>query len=99
MAGKNRIKWTFKRTNPVTKAAILAAVVLSLAALLALYGAVDRLQADCEARRDAAMELESDNAQLKGDIAALGTLDSALRIAMEELGLVFPDSVIFTPGN
>ncbi len=99
MAGKKTVKLVFKRTGPVTKAAILAAVVLSLVALVALYGAIGRIQDNYNAMREQAMELESDNNRLEDRIGSLGTLESALRIAMEELGLAFPDSVIFTPGN
>lgn len=96
---KRKVKLVFKRTGPVTKAAILAAVVLSLIALIALFGAIGRIQQQYNDLRDEAMELESGNTKLEDRIGALGTIESALRIAMEELGLVFPDSVIFTPGN
>lgn len=99
MAKKNNVKLVFKRTAPVAKAAIMAAVVLSLIALIALYGAIARVREQYDALRNEAIELESGNTKLEDRIGALGTLESALRIAMEELGLAFPDSVIFTPGN
>ena len=38
-------------------------------------------------------------ASLDEKIEELGSIESALRIAMEELGLVLPDSVVITPGN
>lgn len=99
MAKKNNVKLVFKRTAPVAKAAIMAAVVLSLIALIALYGAIARVREQYDALRNEAIELESGNTKLEDRIGALGTLESALRIAMEELGLAFPDSVIFTLGN
>lgn len=95
MAKERKIK--FVRSNSITKAAIVAAVVLSMIALLALYTAIDRLNDQNQALADSAMELESDNSQLEEDISILGTLESALRIAMEKLGLIAPDSVVISP--
>lgn len=99
MAKRVGTKLVLKRTNPVTKAAILAAAVLSLVALVALYSSIDHIQNGYETMRAQAMELESDNGQLQTQIEDLGSLESALRIAMEELGLAFPDSMIITPGK
>lgn len=99
MAKKKSAKLILKKTNPVTKAAILAATVLSLVALMALYSSVERLGDQYEAMRKQAQELESDNDQLHSQINDLGSWESAIRIAMEELGLTFPDSIIVTPGN
>lgn len=99
MARKKPVKLVLKRTNPVTKAAILAAAVLSLVALVALYSSIDRIHSQYEAMRIQAKALESGNNQLQTQIDDLGSWESAIRIAMEELGLTFPDSVIVTPGN
>jgi cell division protein FtsL len=75
----------------------LAAAVLSVVALVALYSSIDHLQDQYDALRQQALQLESNNGQLQQQIEELGTLDSIIRIAMEELGLTFPDSVIFAP--
>lgn len=99
MAKKRTTKLVFKRSSPITKAAILAATVLSLVALVALYSSIDRVNDQYKAMRQQAMELESGNDQLATRIDDLGSWESALRIAMEELGLILPDSVIITPGN
>lgn len=99
MAKKHPVKLVLRKTNPVTKAAILAAAVLSVVALVALYSAIDQVQTQYEAMRIHAMALESGKTQLETKIDDLGTLESALRIAMEELGLTFPDSAIYIPGN
>lgn len=99
MAKKRPVKLVLKKTSPVTKAAILAAAVLSVVALVALYSSIDQVQNQYEAMRIQAMALESGKNQLENNIHDLGTLESAIRIAMEELGLTFPDSVIYTPGN
>ena len=95
--GKPAFKLVTRKTNPVTKAALLAAAVLSVVALVALYSSIDHLQNQYDDLRQEALELESNNGQLQQQIDELGSLESAFRIAMEELGLTFPDSVIFTP--
>lgn len=95
----NRKTLRLRRTGPITKAAILAAAVLALVALVALYSAIDRVRTRYDDMRAQAMELESENDRLKIRIDELGTPESTLRIAMEELGLTFPDSVVITPGD
>ncbi len=96
---KRPVKLVLKKTSPITKAAILAAAVLSVVALAALYSSIDQLQGQYDALRQQAMALESGNSLLQQHIDDLGSMESAIRIAMEELGLTFPDSVIYTPGN
>ena len=96
---KATVKLVTRRTSPVAKAALLAAAVLSVVALVALYSSIDHLQDQYNALRQQALQLESNNGQLQQQIEELGTLDSIIRIAMEELGLTFPDSVIFAPKN
>ncbi|MBO7184334.1 MAG: hypothetical protein J6V34_00905 [Oscillospiraceae bacterium] len=98
---KNRrtVKLVMKKSSPVTKAAILAAAVLSVVAIAALYSSIDQLQNQYDVLRQQALTLESGNGLLKQRIEDLGSIESAIRIAMEELGLTFPDSVIYAPGN
>ena len=98
---KNRrsVKLVMKKSSPVTKAAILAAAVLSVVAIAALYSSIDQLQDQYDLLRQQALALESGNGLLKQRIDDLGSIESAIRIAMEELGLTFPDSVIYAPGN
>lgn len=96
---KRSVKLVTRKTSPVTKAAILAAAILSVVALAALYSSIDHLQDQYDALRQQALALESNNGLLQQHIDDLGTLESAIRIAMEELGLTFPDSVIYAPGN
>ena len=78
---------------------ILAAVVLSTVALITLRASIEDNRGKYEAMRQYAMTLEGDNQDLDQRIQELGSIESALRIAMEELGLVLPDSVVITPGN
>jgi hypothetical protein len=99
MARANRPKLVIRRTNHITKVAVVSAAILSVVALVALYGSIERLENQYDSLRDQAMALESGNVLLQKRIDDLGSMESALRIAMEELGLTFPDSMIFAPGE
>ena len=94
---EKKTKVVFHKSSPVTKAAVLCAIVLSVVALLMLYGTIANIQDRQEQLRQEAMELESGNERLEEKIEGLGSWESALRIALEELGFEFPDSVIFVP--
>lgn len=96
---KGTLKVVVRKTSPVTKAAVAAAVVLCILALAALHSSITQVQSQYDAMRLQAMALESGNQSLVERIDDLGTLESAIRIAMEELGLTFPDSVLYIPGN
>ena len=97
MPKEKKTKLVLSKSSPVTKAAVLCAIVLSVVALIALYGTIAQIRNQQEQLRQEAMELESGNEQLEEKIEGLGTWESALRIALEELGFEFPDSVIFVP--
>ena len=95
----SRIRLVYKRSSTLLKCAVLAAIVLSTAALIALRTAHLEQQAQFEALRAEAAALEEDNHKLTQHITQLGTLQSVRRIAVEELGLADPDTVIFVPGE
>lgn len=97
MARTSRPKLVLRKSSPVTKAAIVSAAILSLVAVVALYGTIDQLHSQYDELRNQAMALESGNLALQDRIDDLGSMESAIRIAMEELGLTFPDSMIFAP--
>lgn len=99
MPRASRPRLVLRKSSPVTKAAILAAAVLSVVALVALYSSINRIRDQYDAMRDRAMALESGNVVLQERIDDLGSMESAIRIAMEELGLTFPDAVIYAPGD
>ena len=96
---KAGIKLVFKKSSPITKAALLAAVVLSTIALVTLHGSIQNNRSQYEAMRIQAAILESRNQHLAFCIDNVSTVEGIERIAMEELGLVYPGSVIFTPDN
>ena len=100
MAKRNApVKLVFKKSSPITKAALLAAVVLSTVALVTLHGSIQNNRSQYEAMRIQAAIVESRNKHLAFCIENVGTVEGIERIAMEELGLVYPGSVIFTPGE
>ncbi len=97
MAGKSPITFRLRKSSPVTIAAVLAAIVLSTAALIALNGATQRAEAQNELLRQEAVSLLAENDRLSDRIAGLGSVESAILIAMEELGLIEPGTTILEP--
>ena len=93
----SRVKVVFRRSRPLTKAVALCAVVCSMAALLALQGAILDSRARTESMLQQAAVLAQENQDLQQRVNELGTVQSTRRIAQEELGLVDPDTVIIVP--
>ena len=73
--------------------------MLSTIALVTLHGSIEENRSQYEAMRIQAAILESRNEHLTFCIDNVGTVEGIERIAMEELGLVYPDTIILTPGN
>ncbi len=100
MAGRKRhAKIALRRSHPLTLAAVLAALILSTMALLYLNFQLETARKEYNALRLQAAQLENSNQQLSERIESLGSVESAILIAMEKLGLVDPDSVIINPDN
>ena len=93
------VKLVYKRSSNVTKIVVLCAIVICMAALIILGGAIRETEARTEALRAQASRLEQDNNRLSSLIDNLGTVAGIEQIAREKLGLVDPDSVIITPSN
>lgn len=91
----SRIRLVYRRSSPLTKCVVLAAILLSTVTVITL-GAVRReAQAQTEALRQEAAVLEQENQELRDSISILGTVESVKQIAKDVLGLVDPDTVIF----
>ena len=103
MANRNHplrhIRLVYRRTPIAIKVVVLSAIVLSTATLLTLRGGLLNAQAQTDALRNQAQQLEQEKEKLEEYINELGSVDSVDRIAEEELGLVDPDSVIFQPNG
>ncbi len=92
---KQKYKIVFRPGSPLTKLALLGVIVLSTVALIAIHCAIGRSREQAEDLRAQAAAAEREQNQLNNKIDALGSTDSVIDIAGEELGLVDPDTVIF----
>lgn len=95
----SNIKLVYRPGKTLTKVALLGVIVLSTVALVTLQTAIQRGQDREEAMRAQAAALEQENRELEQDIDALGSKESILDIAEEELGLVDPDTVVYVPAT
>ena len=91
------IRLVSRKTSTLTKIVVSTAVVLSMAALLMLHGAINATKQDTEDLRQQAIALEQEKQQLEQYEKEKGTLREVIRIAMERLGLVEPDSIVIQP--
>ena len=92
-----RIRLVYRKSPTLLKCVLLAAIVLSIAALLALRTSILDSRQEQEALRQQAAILEEENRELEDRIDDLGSVKSVEQIAEEELGLVDPDTVILNP--
>jgi hypothetical protein len=81
----------------MTKTVVMAALLLSMAALLVLHGAITAAENELEEMRALAALLEQERDDLSDSIDSLGSADSVGQISRDELGLVDPDSIVITP--
>lgn len=99
MASKKRrkAKVVLRKSSPLLRAMILVAIVLCTVALVTLHSNIDNARSQYEAMRLQAAALVEDNELLDIRISNFGSIESVIQIAMEELGLVLPDHIIFDP--
>ncbi len=90
----SRIKIEYRRSRPLTKIVAMVAIVLSMVALLTLSWARSDARRQIQDMKTEAARLEQENAQLADKIENLGSVQSVMEIAEEELGLVNPDTVL-----
>ncbi len=96
---RRQVKIHFRKSSLLVKAALIAVLILSIAALLVLRSALADTQAQTDALRAEAAQTEQANTKLRHDIAGLGTVEGIVRLAREKLGLVEPGTVIIEPEN
>ena len=99
MAKKNsiwkRFRLVYRPTPNLLKVILLVTIVLCTPALLILRTMIRNTEQEAENLRATAAWYEQENAQLRQNIAELGTEKSVRRIAAEELGLVDPEATFF----
>ena len=93
----SRIRLVYRRSSTLLKSVVLAAIILSTAALLTLHFSIRQTRQEADLLREQAARLEQENRQLTQYIAEIGTIQSIKRIAIEELGLVDKDAQFFEP--
>lgn len=84
----------YRRTPPLTKAVVAAAIVLCTVTLLTLRFTYWEAQEKLGVLQEQAARLEQTNEDYAARIKALGTVDSIRQIAEEELEMVDPDTII-----
>ena len=90
----NRFQLQYRRTPTLHKVVVSAAIVLSSLTLISLRVGHWEAKAKLAQLQERYAVLEQQNQELREDIDRLGTVDSIRDIAMEELGLVDPDTII-----
>ena len=97
---KEKLKLIKLRLRPSprsTKIMLIVAILFAMIALIALRMAITDLNNREEDLRQKAAALEQDNKDLQENIGILGSVQSIIQIARDELGLVDPDTVILEP--
>ena len=93
----SRTRLVYRRSQTAVKVVLIVFLVLCIGALTALRLSMDKVSADTEDLRSKAAELAAENEELKEDIANLGSVQSVVDIAEDELGMVQPGTVIIQP--
>ena len=93
------IKLIFRPASPALKIAVSVLIVCSMAALIALTWVRTSILNRTEDLREEAAGLESENAELEEKIADIGSVQSIMDIAQEELGLVDPNAILIDPNS
>ena len=91
------VQVVYRRSKPLTKVVVIAAIVLSIAALITLRWTQNDIRAEIEDMRQQITQLEQENAALEEKIDNLGSIQGVMDVAQEELGLVDPSTVIIQP--
>lgn len=92
-----RIRLVFRHSSPLVKKLVLATLIVCTVTLLVLAIAIGNAKANTETLRQEAADYVQKNEELSEDIGELGTLKSFKDLATKLLGLVDPNTVIFSP--
>ena len=92
-----RIQIEVRSSKPIMKILVIVVIVLSMAALITLRLAQDRIEQQTAAMREEAAILEQENEELQEKIDNMDNVEGVQQIAEDELGLVDPDTVVIKP--
>lgn len=93
----SRIQLVYRRSQTATKIVVILMLLLSIGALVTLRLTMNELQAETRALQAQAADLAAANEALTEDIGNLGSVQSVMDIAEEELDLVQPGTVVYQP--
>lgn len=93
----SRIQLVYRRSQTATKIVVILMLVLSIGALVTLRLTTNGLQAEIRDLQAQAADLAAANEELSEDIDNLGSVQSVMDIAEEELDLVQPGTVVYQP--
>ena len=93
----SRIRLVYRKSQTATKVMLILVLVLCIGALTVLRISMDKVSADTEDLRSKAAELAAENEELEEDITKLGSVQSVVDIAEDELGMVQPGTIILQP--
>ena len=92
-----QFRFVRKRSSPLQKLALLVAILFSSVALVTLGVLIHQEQAKAAALREQAKLEQQQNQDLNDKLANLGTLESVEEIALDILGLINPNGILFQP--
>ena len=93
----SRIQLVYRRSQTATKIVVILMLVLSIGALVTLRLTTSGLQTEIRELQAQAADLTAANEALNEDIDNLGSVQSVMDIAEEELDLVQPGTVVYQP--
>ena len=91
------IKLRLRSSPRSTKIMLIVAILFAMTALIMLRMAITDLDNSTEDLRKKAAAMEQENKDLQENIGILGSVQSIIQIARDELGLVDPNTVILGP--
>ena len=91
------IKLRLRSSPRSTKIMLIVAILFAMTALIMLRMAITDLDNRTEDLRKKAAAMEQENKDLQENIGILGSVQSIIQIARDELGLVDPNTVILEP--
>ena len=93
------IQITFRKSSPLVKVAVIAAILLFSTAMICLRISQRELERQTAGMEREAAQLIEENEKLEDRIDDVGSVQSVQDIAQEELDMVFPDTVFFDSGK
>lgn len=92
-----KVKVRLRSAPSALKIALIALIIFSIAALVALRWVHNGIQAQTLLKQEQAAAMEGANADLLEKISSIGSVKSIQQIAQDELGLADPDTVLVHP--